>query len=96
MPMTYTIDRDRRQVIFTGHGVLTDADVTERRINRVLRLMRADGSPHSTARIAIVTDGPSVFMARLLTALADAETTARQYRSFEDFNVAQAWLMGDE
>lgn len=70
-------------------------DVTKKGLDALLSVVRTDGSPVSTARIAIVTDGTRVFMARLLTALADVDGSARQYRAFTDIGDAQAWLLGD-
>lgn len=68
-------------------------EVTKQGLDTMLAVVRADGSPLSTARIAIVTGGTGVFMARLLTALSDAEFSQRQYRSFDNTEDAQSWLL---
>ena len=70
-------------------------DVTKKGLDALLSVVRTDGSPVSTARIAIVTDQTRVFMTRLLTALADVDGSRRQYRGFTDIGDAQSWLLGD-
>jgi len=124
--MSYVIDADRKMVVLTGQGVLTDADlvdcvtrmmadpdvavsmpslvdigavtrleVTKQGLDAMFSVVRADGSPLSTARIAVVASGASDFMARLLTAMADAEKSGRQYRRFDSADEARSWLLGD-
>ncbi len=70
-------------------------EVTKTGLEAMLGVVRTDGSPVSEAKIAIVTDGANAFIARLLEALASAESTARQYRNFDNLTEARRWLSGE-
>jgi hypothetical protein len=89
------LDDDRTRLSMPSLVDIRDVEhleVTKSGLEDMLEVVRHNGSPESKARIAVVTDGADTLIARLLEALADAENTARQYRSFATGAEAMVWL----
>ena len=89
------LDDDRTRLSMPSLVDVRDVEhleVTKSGLEDMLLVVRHNGSPKSEARIAVVTGGSGVLIARLLEALADAEDSERQYRSFATGAEAMAWL----